>query len=138
MKQTDENHESYSLDDVAEEHSANNFVADTEHTTLTLASSLFTCSEMLGHNNKNLVKAVATAQQIIGDTSDLTDKLRPFEVSDTAVNEANAYLQMLKNTSKVCTAQAKMMKSDNQTVFRDIERLVNDVGTAEDYNKMVF
>jgi len=138
MKQTDENHESYSLDDVAETFSAENYTHDTEHTAHTLASSLFTASEILGHNNKKLVEAVGVAQQLVGSKDSLTERLRPFEVSDGAIKEGNEYLQMLKETSKVCLAQSKQMKSDEVTKFRDISRLIESVGTAEDYSKVVF
>ena len=92
---------------------------------------------MVGHNNPELREAVGYAQQLIGNTEDLADNLRPFEVDETAYDEANSYLQMLKDKSKVCLAQSKMMKSDEVTKYRDIDRLINGVGLAESYKRLV-
>ena len=129
---------SYSLEEVAEEHEAENWAYGEDHTADTLASSLFTASEMVGHNNAKLREAVGFAQQLVGNTENLADNLKPFEVGEASYDEANLYLQQLKDTSKVCLAQAKMLKSDEVTTYRDIDRLVSSVGLADDYNKMVF
>jgi len=63
--------------------------------------------------------------------------LQPFAVSDSAVQEANTYLQVLRDTSKVCLAQSKQMKSKDTDTFKHIDKLINTV-TAEDYNKVIF
>jgi len=129
---------SYSMEDVAENFEAENFAYEPNHSADKLAKSLFTASQATGHNNKALRDAVGVAQQLVGNTENLTDNLRPFEVSDEAMVEANRYIQMLKETSKVCMSQAKTAKADNVGVFKDIDKLVNSVGIAEDYSKMVF
>ena len=128
----------YRLEEVAEEHEAEHFQLDEDYDTFSLASSLFTASEMVGHNNPELREAVGYAQQIVGNTENIADNLKPFEVNEVAYAEANLYLQKLKDISKVSLAQSKMIKSDEAIKYRDIDRLINGVGLAESYKNMKF
>jgi len=132
-----EEENSYDMEDVALNHELDNMVFDTEYTTKNMASSLFTASEMVGHNNKILREAVGVAQQLVGNTENLANDLIPFEVGSEAYVECNNYLQNLKQVSKVHVSQSKSL-GEEATTYRDIDRLINSVGTAEDYSKVVF
>ena len=131
-----DNNTSYNLEEIAEKHEAENFVGTEDNTAFTLAASLYTASEMVGHNNKELRKAVKIAQQLVGDTTDI--ELKPFDVDSSAYDEGTTYLEKVKQASKVSLAQSKMMKSDEATKYRDIDRLINNVGLAESYKDMRF
>ncbi len=108
-----------------------------DHDAGTLAASLYTASELMGHNNKSLVEAVGLAQSLSGNTEDISENLKPFEINEANVEEANNYIDKLRKTSKVCLAQSKQLGEDVES-YKSIDRLINSIGTAEDYSAMVF
>ena len=122
----------YDMNTIAEDSKLNESF-ETTHTADTLAMSLYTASEILGHNNKSLRTAVGNAQMAIGNTDNLSAELKPFEVDDTAVQRGTEYLQMLQNTSKLCLAESKVTKDTNIDKFKAVNRLIQEV-TAEDYS----
>ena len=137
MEEKDNSPKPYSLEEKALDFELDNPIYGTEHNALELAGSLYNLSEMLGHNDKNLKEAVGYAQQFVGNEQNISEELRAFEVDSSSVEEATNYLQMIKDKSKICLSQAKVLKDDDLEKFKHIDRLINSV-SAINYKEVTF
>ena len=133
MSSRDSDYEPYNEDEVADAFEAMNFVGDTDNSAFELASSVYTASHILGHNNKQLREAVLVAQQLVGDTMEID--LTADKSVDVDEARANRYIQQVRDKSKVALSQAKLMNKDVDT-FKKIDKLLNSI-SGTDYKRLV-